>query len=68
MDSGNVLEANSVGHIDRLDVGHERTGEIKDVSYIHGLSFWGRWFSYLLRWQRLGERQRSYISQKEERK
>lgn len=22
MDPGNVLEANSVGHIDRLDVGH----------------------------------------------
>lgn len=39
MDSGNILEANSVGHIDRLDAGHERKGEIKDVSYIYGLSF-----------------------------
>lgn len=68
MDSGNILEANSVVHIDRLDVGQERKGEIKDVSYIYGLSFWGRWFSCLLRWQRLGERQGSYISQKEERK
>lgn len=30
MESGNVLEANSAGHVDRLDAGHERKGEIKD--------------------------------------
>lgn len=40
MDSGKVFEANSVGHIDRLDVGHERKGEIKDMSCIYDMSFW----------------------------
>lgn len=40
MDSGNVLEANSAGHVDRLDAGHEWKGESKDGSCIYDLSLW----------------------------
>lgn len=40
MESGSVLEANSAGHVDRLDAGHERKGEIKDGSCIYDLSLW----------------------------
>lgn len=40
MDSRNVWEANSVGHVDRLDAGHERKGEIKDESCVYDLSLW----------------------------
>lgn len=40
MDSRNVLEANSVDRVDRLDAGHERKGEINDESCIYDLSLW----------------------------
>ena len=40
MESGNVLEADSAGHVDRLDAGHERKEEIKDGSCIYDLSLW----------------------------
>lgn len=45
MDSGNVLEANLVGHVDWLDDGHERKGEINDEPFMP----LGKWVNSLLR-------------------